>query len=70
MGNLTLRGKIDLDWAAKSIPALKKRLAEYRAKGVIPNQQIALATQGLDTANDDMKMAAMIATFFKTREVA
>jgi hypothetical protein len=29
---LTLRGKIDLDWAAKSIPALKKRLAEHRAK--------------------------------------
>ena len=27
-----LRGKIDMDWAAKSIPALKKRLAEYRKK--------------------------------------
>jgi hypothetical protein len=27
-----LRGKIDLDWAAKSIPDLKKRLAEYRKK--------------------------------------
>ncbi|MGE4618689.1 MAG: hypothetical protein AAEJ04_02655 [Planctomycetota bacterium] len=32
IGNLTLRGKIDLDWAAKSIPALKKRLAEHRKK--------------------------------------
>ncbi|MGE4601429.1 MAG: hypothetical protein AAEJ65_00820 [Planctomycetota bacterium] len=28
----TLRGQFDLDWAAKSIPALKKRLAEHRAK--------------------------------------
>ena len=32
IGNLTLRGKIDLDWAAKSIPTLKKLLAEHRAK--------------------------------------
>jgi len=32
IGKLTLRGKIDLDWAAKSIPTLKKRLAEHRKK--------------------------------------
>jgi hypothetical protein len=32
IAKLTLRGKIDLDWAAKSIPALKKRLAEHGAK--------------------------------------
>jgi len=45
-------------------------LVEYRAKGVIPNQQIALATKGVEAANDDMKMADAIAQFFKTREVA
>ena len=45
-------------------------LVDYRAKGLIPNQQIALATQGMDAANDDEKMADMIAKFFKTREVA
>ena len=45
-------------------------LIKYRAQGIIPNQQIALAAQGLDAANDDMKMADMIANFFKTREVA
>ncbi|MEC9476279.1 MAG: hypothetical protein VX764_04500 [Planctomycetota bacterium] len=32
IGKLTLRGQLDLDWAAKSIPALKKRLAEYNKK--------------------------------------
>lgn len=45
-------------------------LAEHRAKGVIPNQQIALATKGTEAPNDDMKMAELIANFFKTREVA
>lgn len=45
-------------------------LATLRAPGVIPNQQIALGTQGTEAPNDDEKMADMIANFFKTREVA
>lgn len=44
-------------------------LITYRGKGIVPDAQLDVAREGLDKPNDNPRVAAQIAQFFKTRSL-